>query len=168
MKATEGAACFRASGKFGANALGALPWIVRPHQNMPKQPPPPYSHADFARMLCGEFPDLRQEVEDQDGLLHLEMAVFARHTRAAIEGADWSTLKRCVHLAHELWQRADPELSNALNVSYLEHLEFNGPNGEAAWSRFTRELQQGWKEMQAYWQELARQTNGTGGKPRRA
>jgi hypothetical protein len=132
---------------------------------MPKKPPSFYSHADFTRMLLAEFPELREEVAEEYGLLHLEMAVFSRHTQAAIDSGDWATLKRCVHLAHELWQRADPALNNALNVSYLEHLEFNPPNGQAAWTRLTRELQHGWKEMQAYWEELARRTPIQGRSP---
>lgn len=128
---------------------------------------PPYTHADFTRMLVAEFPELREEVEYQDGLLHLEMHVFARLTQAAIDGADWTTLKRCVHLAHELWARADAALRNALNVSFLEHLSFVGPDGEAAWTRLTRELQQGWREMEAYNEELAHRVKGASGRPAR-
>jgi hypothetical protein len=135
---------------------------------MPKQLPPLYSHSDFTRMLLGEFPELRAEIEDEDGLLHLEMAVFARHTQTAVDAGDWPTLKRCVHLAHELWERADPALKNALNVSYLEHLEFGPPHGQAAFTRFTRELQQGWKEMQEYWEQLALRTKVPGHSPPRA
>ena len=110
---------------------------------------PAYTHADFTRMLAAAFPELYEEVEDQDGLLHMEMHVFARFAQEAIDRADWAALKRCVHLAQDLWTRADPALLNALNVSLLEHLSFSGPNGEAAWTRLTRELQQGWRAMQA-------------------
>jgi hypothetical protein len=114
-------------------------------------------------MLLSEFPELRSEVEEADGLLHLEMAVFSRWTQTAIDNGDWPTLKRCVHLAHELWKRPDSGLLNALNVSYFEHLEFDSPNGQAAWSRFTRELQAGWTEMRDYLEQMGREWKARGG-----
>jgi hypothetical protein len=132
---------------------------------MAKQQPVPYAHADFTRMLLTEFPELRSELEEEGGLLHLEMAVFSRHTQSAIDHADWPTLKRCVHVAHELWQRPDPALLNALNVSYFEHLDFDSPNGQAAWSCFTHELQTGWREMQEYLERMGREWEAQGGFP---
>ena len=50
---------------------------------------------------------------------------------------------------------ATPDLDNALNVSYLEHLDFDGPRGPAAWERLTPRLKVGWKEMQRYLEALA-------------
>lgn len=130
--------------------------------------PQPYTHADFTQLLTDTVPELRAEVEDQDGLLHMEMHVFARFTQAAIDRGDWATLKRCVHLATDLWTRAAPTLRNALNVSFLEHLSFTGSNGEAAWQRLTRELQTGWREMRTYNEALDRKARGGNPLPRRA
>ena len=128
----------------------------------------PFTRADFTLMLLEQFPEVREDVEFHQGLLHLEMMEFVLLTPRAIDEADWPLLKRCVHLAHELWERADPDLKNALNVSYLEHLKFSGSNGKQAWSRFTRELQKAWQDMQAYWEELARRTGNRGNRPRPA
>jgi hypothetical protein len=68
---------------------------------------------------------------------------------------DWEKYDRCVRLADELFGRATPDLENALKVSYLEHLDFDGPRGPKAWECMTPRLKVGWKEMQQYLQDLA-------------
>lgn len=60
-----------------------------------------------------------------------------------------------MRLADELWRRPDEGLLNALNVSLLEHLEFDGIQGEQAWSYLSPELQYAWRAMQAYMARLA-------------
>ena len=117
--------------------------------------PAQYTETDFVRLALEAFPELREEFEYDEGLLHLQMHAFQRLTGRAIKGADWETFRRCVHLATELWERADPALENALNVSLLEHLEFEGSNGREAWGRMTTALKRGWEEMDAYNKELA-------------
>src|SRR3954468_998534 len=115
----------------------------------------PYTHADFARMTLAEFPDLREEFEEDAELLHLQMHAFERRMRRAKAEEDWSTYARGMRLAHEFWQRPDDALLNALNVSFLEHLDFDGPNGPEAWRHLSPELQDGWRAMQAYMRRLA-------------
>lgn len=115
----------------------------------------PYTHADFVRLALAEFPELREEFEDDPELLHLQMHAFERLMgRAKVEG-DWATYARGMRLAHLLWRRPDDDLLNALNVSYLEHLDFEGPNGAEAWRHLSPELQDGWRAMQAYMARLA-------------
>ncbi len=116
-----------------------------------------YDPNDFRRMLLAEFPDLGEELEACEGLLHVEMGTFARFTHAAKVRGDWETYARCVRLADTLWRRPDPALLNALNVSYLENLDFVGPRGWRAWSLLTPALQRGWPEMQAYLEALSPQ-----------
>jgi hypothetical protein len=115
----------------------------------------PYLQADFVRLLLAEFPELGQEIINADGLLHLQMHAFARRMQRAKGAADWSVYKRGVRLADELWARPDADLRNALNVSFLEHLDFDGPRGADAWARLTSELQHGWQEMRAYNERIA-------------
>lgn len=38
----------------------------------------PYTHADFARLALAEFPELREEFEEDSELLHLQMHAFTR------------------------------------------------------------------------------------------
>jgi len=110
----------------------------------------PYSRSDFVRLTLAEFPNLRAEFDEAEGLLHLQMHAFTRLMQHAKGSADWDTYRRGVRLAAELWSRPDEDLLNALNVSFLEHLDFDGPRGPEAWQRLTSELQHGWKAMKAY------------------
>jgi hypothetical protein len=115
----------------------------------------PYTHADFIRFGLAEFPELREEFEEEAELLHLQMHAFERLMRRAKAAEDWSVYARGMRLAHELWRRPDDRLLNALNVSFLEHLDFDGPNGPEAWRHLSPELQEGWRAMQAYMARLA-------------
>jgi hypothetical protein len=117
---------------------------------MARDPRGPYSRSDFVRLGLAEFPALRAEFDEADGLLHLQMHAFTRLMQQAKGSADWGTFRRGVRLAAELWSRPDEDLLNALNVSFLEHLDFEGPHGPEAWQRLTSELQHGWKAMKAY------------------
>jgi len=115
----------------------------------------PYTHADFTRMALAQFPELLEEFDENPDLLHLQMHAFQRLAERAQREGDWTTYGRCMRLAHELWRRPDYDLVNALNVSFLEHLEFRGVQGEVAWTYLTPELQDGWRAMQAYMAQLA-------------
>jgi hypothetical protein len=116
----------------------------------------PYSADDFRRLALERFPELRQEFEDFAGLLHVQMGAFARRAQQAKGEADWDTYARCVALADELWQRPSDELLNALNVSFLENLDFEGPRGRVAWDYLSPGLKLGWRNMQRYLEEVAR------------
>lgn len=115
----------------------------------------PYTHADFVRLALAEFPELGEEFEEDEGLLHLQMHAFTRFVQRVTREGDWATYARCMRLAHELWRRPDDALLNALNVSFLEHLDFDGANGEKAWTYLTPELRDGWRAMEAYMERLA-------------
>jgi hypothetical protein len=115
----------------------------------------PYGQADFVRLALAEFPSLQEEFAETDGLLHLQMHAFTRLMQRARGTADWSTYKRGVRVAAELWGRPDKNLLNALNVSFLEHLDFDGPHGPEAWKCLTSELKHGWEAMKAYNDRLA-------------
>jgi len=116
----------------------------------------PYSADDFRRLALERFPELREEFEDYASLLHLQMAAFARRTQQAKGDGDWDTYEKCIALADDLWQRPSPDLLNALNVSFLEHLDFDGPRGPVAWEYLSPSLKLGWRSMQRYLEDLAR------------
>jgi hypothetical protein len=115
----------------------------------------PYTHADFVRLALAEFPELREEFEEYPELLHLQMHAFERLMGRAKAAEDWRIYAQGMRLAHELWRRPDERLLNALNVSFLEHLDFDGPSGPDAWHHLSPELQEGWRAMQAYLARLA-------------
>jgi hypothetical protein len=110
----------------------------------------PYTHADFERLALVEFPELREEFEYDAGLLHLQMHALTRVAQRAKRAEDWDTYKRVMRLAALLWSSPDDALHNALNVSFFEHLDFDGSRGPEAWGHLTPALQEGWKAMRTY------------------
>ena len=115
-----------------------------------------YTAAQFIEQLAAEFPELRGDIEEEDGLLHLQMAVFARSTQGAIDAGDTDTLRRHFAFADRFFHHSADDLENALNVSYLENLEFTAPHGEKARSLMSPALQQGWREIMDYLEEVAK------------
>ena len=109
---------------------------------------------DFINDLVQTFPDLKEEIEEWNGLLHVQMGVFARITQEAVEYGDISKIDQCFALAHRMFHDADPELKNALYVSYLENLDFNSPNGQLARTRMSNLLKAGYKEINDYLDKL--------------
>jgi hypothetical protein len=116
---------------------------------------PLYTADVFRRLALAEFPELREEFDEYPELLHLQMAAFARRTQQAKGEADWDTYVRCIRLADTVWRHPDEHLLNALNVSFLEMIDFDGPRGPVAWTYLTPELQHAWRAMQAYLARLA-------------
>lgn len=113
-----------------------------------------YTAPDFVRMTLEEFPELEDEFREYEGLVHLQVGCLARVAQTAKKNADWRTFRRAIALIDELWKKPTPELENALNVSFLEHIDFDGPHGPTAWNTLTPALQKAWKEMQQYLVDL--------------
>ena len=109
-----------------------------------------FTPSTFQLVTLREFPVLRQEFEEDGDLPHVQMSAFARLVQAAKNRADWDTYRRAVTLADRLWSGADAELRNALNVSFLEEIDFEGPRGPEAWALLSPPLQRAWRAMAAY------------------
>jgi hypothetical protein len=108
-----------------------------------------YSHQDFVTSLLAEFSDLRDGIDDCDGQLHMEMEAFALFTQAAKGRGDLTTYESCLKLADRLYAGADADLAAAFRMSYLEHLEFEGSRGPAAWRLLPARLQAVWNQIAA-------------------
>ena len=115
----------------------------------------PYSQADVVSLVSAQFHELREELEDADGALHLQMHAFTRALQVAKGAGEWERYRRGMLLAAELWRRPDDAVYGALKVSFLEHLDFDGATGPAAWAYLSPELQEGWRGMQEYWKRLS-------------
>jgi hypothetical protein len=76
----------------------------------------------FVELLLTEFPELRDEAQECQGLVHLQMMEFALFTDRASKRGDWKSVDRCLRLADKLLRLGDYEISNAIYVSYLESL----------------------------------------------
>ena len=83
-----------------------------------------------------EFPHIAEELHDEtwDGLIHLQISVLSRLAQSAIDSGDEPTFQRVCRLFLELFENGEPELVNALNVSFLEHLNFVDGRKERNWA----------------------------------
>jgi hypothetical protein len=108
-----------------------------------------HCHLDFIGAVLGEFPEIREDVEEFAGLPHLQVGEFAAFTQAAKGRGDLATYERCLKLVDRIFAQADAELAGALRVSYLEHLDFEGSRGPAAWRLVPPRLQAAWNQVAA-------------------
>jgi hypothetical protein len=81
----------------------------------------------FIALLTERFPNVAAAIDAcARGLLHLEMAALARATQTAIDGQDPDTVRRQFQFIDEVLRQADPDVENAVHVSYLESIRFEG------------------------------------------
>lgn len=71
------------------------------------------------------FPSLRGEINQEMGLLHLEIGVFKSFTQKMINDAKKDTVQKCFAIAEKYYLEGNAKLSNAIGVSYIKKLEFD-------------------------------------------
>ena len=79
--------------------------------------------------LISVFPELKDSLWDwdKDGVMtHYNMERFAEFTFEQIKSKNWMKLKECFNFQECRISYLEPELENALNVSYCESLLYSG------------------------------------------
>lgn len=107
----------------------------------------------FIALLTERFPEIAAAIDDcSQGLLHLEMATVARATQAAIDSQARDTVRRHFQFIDEVFRQAVPDVENAVNVSYLENLRFEGRKATPTKARelLTPRLRQALTELEEY------------------
>jgi hypothetical protein len=110
--------------------------------------------ADFCNLVLCEFPSLREDFEEWEGLIHLQVSEFWRFTQAAIESRSFEVVTKCFELANVALVKGDDSLRNAIYVSYLEHLDFRSDLGKQAKQLMPVELKQGREDILDYDRKL--------------
>ncbi len=91
----------------------------------------PIDHTRFLTLLTERFPEVVATIDTCcQGVLHLELATFARATQVAIDSQDRETVRRHFQFIDEVSRQAASEVENAISVSYLENLRFDGRKAE--------------------------------------
>jgi hypothetical protein len=96
---------------------------------------PALHRSDFLALAKRAFPQLREDLNKQYGLLHLEMHAFCDFVQRAIDSHDTATVTKAFQLSEELLQGGNSDLVNAITVSMLEHLNFEDGKTARAWAR---------------------------------
>jgi hypothetical protein len=113
----------------------------------------PIDRDRFIAMLAERFPKIFEEIDEcRQGLLHYEMGAFSHATQLAISSEDIETVKRHFEFISEVFRLGSPEMKNAVSVSYLEHLSFNGKHGLRIKARelLSKQLQDELRELEAH------------------
>jgi hypothetical protein len=85
----------------------------------------------FIVLLTERYPAVAADIDEcARGLLHLEMGTLARVAQSAISDEDTATVREHLRFIGEVYRRATPEVKNAVHVSYLECLNFDGKFGK--------------------------------------
>ena len=107
----------------------------------------------FIALMAERFPEVVADIDDcSRGLLHLEMGTFAVATQAAIDAQDKEVVKRHFQFVDEILRDAAPEVENAVHVSYLEHLRFEGRKAAPTQARglLSPRLKRALADLEAY------------------
>jgi len=94
-----------------------------------------FHRSAFLKDLKETFPAIRDPVNQQYGLLHLEMSEFCHFTQAAIDGGNRDDVISCFQIAEKYVRYGNSSLVNAFAVSYLEHLNFNDGKVPRSWAK---------------------------------
>ncbi len=109
---------------------------------------------DFVEAIVAEFPELRTEVEWFPGLPYVQITSLANLAQRAKRAHDWDTYRRVAEFIDRYITDPNPDLSNAIHVSVLEHLDFVGRRGLRAWNLVPPNVQLGWRRIMEYNEEL--------------
>lgn len=77
--------------------------------------------------LRKRFPEILNEIDDgiSTGLLHLEISALSHFAQESINAENKENVRRCFDFADWAHETGDPNVVNAINVSFLEHLSFS-------------------------------------------
>ena len=117
---------------------------------------------EFTEQLGTKFPETREDIADNPGLVHLHMAAFARLTESAIAVGRLNIVREHFTFADRCFRDAAPDLQNAFYVSYLEHLDFTRRHGTDAQRLLPPALAQGWRDITDYMTRLAQTSKDHG------
>jgi hypothetical protein len=111
--------------------------------------------ADFLTHLGERFPEVLARIDKyQAGLLHCEVGAFLSTVEEALDsGREWY-VEQALRFVHESLGQADPELLNALEVSFLEGLalgEHTAERRRILRDRAPRSLLERIREVHEFW-----------------
>jgi hypothetical protein len=90
--------------------------------------------SQFLKELKTAFPQLRSDLNQEHGLLHLETDVFTRFVQTLIDTGDKDTLVVALQIADNFLRNGNGKMVNALTVSFLEHLNFENGKVPRRWA----------------------------------
>ena len=92
--------------------------------------------SELTILLGKHFPEIKEEIEEDNGLVHIQIGALERLASTSIEAGNFEILKKAYEFVSDLvrhQKEVDSNIINAINVSFLEGLNFQNKNhGEVA------------------------------------
>ncbi len=117
------------------------------------------STAEFIEVLVTKFPDIKEEVlnEDYHDLISLQVGCFTRFTQKAINAGDRNTALKCFHFADNCIDTVEYGVENSLAISWAAKLKFD--NHDDLYTLFPAKIKliregllEAYDEMKKKWQ----------------
>ncbi len=107
------------------------------------------SRSEFLGILSEQFPEIKEEIEDEDykDLIHLQVAIFARYANDQLERKRHDELHRIFDFFEKVITKVDSRTENALYVSFLEHVELEKLNKNEICSLLKHPHYEIWKQL---------------------
>ena len=93
-----------------------------------------FHRAEFLKELKQLFPQLRSSVNQQHGLMHLEVHEFERFVNSRIAEGDRESVAKAFQFLDRVLKNGSSELKNAVAVSFLEHMNFEDGRVARSWA----------------------------------
>lgn len=106
----------------------------------------------FLKEVKEAFPELRESINEQYGLLHLEMHTFLDFVQEQIEAVNRGNVITAFQIIERHFENGNSDLVNAIGVSFLEHLDLGLAKGEPSWAIevLPTSLRQPYEELRKY------------------
>ena len=104
--------------------------------------------SEFLKLIKEALPELRDEINRQEGLLHFEVGVLRKRAQRAIYDGDRDVLCICFRLAEQAHKTGGKKLKAAIDQSFVEDLDFGTADNPRSWA---------WEMMPAQLQSLYEQ-----------
>ena len=115
---------------------------------------------EFYIALLINYPELAEAVEDNDGLLHIDMMEFRMFVENLCKQRKMDEARECFEWLNTYFCQSKNELLNAINVSFLEFFDFSSGITEDEFREIMPEnLYRGYVEMMDYMIELSKEMN---------
>lgn len=113
-----------------------------------------YDNKTSIEYIESRFPELGEALHDEiiDGLLHPQLGEFSRLAQSVIDESSKAGWSKVTTVFMQLWSDCTPEVKNALNVSFLEHLNFTDGKRARSWAyrEMPKPMRKAWEEMNEY------------------
>jgi len=83
-----------------------------------------HHRSEFLKVLKAEFPGVREAINAEGGLLHFEMDAFRKYVQRAISQRNEEVVLRAFGLALQTYRVGDAKLKDAVDVSFVEPMDF--------------------------------------------